>query len=294
VAIPTSFNPEESTVRRFALSLALSLYAFIATPLFAQTKGVASFGGLKNLEFVNQFYNGGEGSLGSGPPAKNLHLEFTSNAQTIISGAKGGSGNFIGNPGGTPVMFFQTGKDVIVNATAGISVGLWFSYSAVQPGTVTVYDGANGAGNVLASITLTANNVGCNTYKMCVWSPVGVPLKTPAGSIRFSGTANYLAIGAIHLGVKLPTSTVLASSQNPSVQGQSVTFTATISATGADPAGTVQFKSNNVILGEVPVTGDTASLALSSLSAGTHTIRAVFHGEGFVTSSANLAQTVNP
>jgi hypothetical protein len=264
-----------------------------AAPLFAQTKGVVSFGGLKNLEFVNQYYNGGQGSMGSGPPPKNLHLEFTSNAQAIVSGAHGGSGNFIGNPGGTPVMFFQTGKDVIINATEGISVGLWFSYSALQAGTVAVYDGANGAGNVLASITLSTNNTGCNTYKMCVWSPVGVPLTTPAGSIRFSGTANFLAIGTIHLGVKLPTSTVLTSSQNPSVQGQPVTLTATISATGAVPVGTVQFKSNNVLLGEVSLTGDSASLTLSSLSVGSHTIRAVFRGNGFVTSSANLVQTVN-
>ncbi|MBI3477729.1 MAG: Ig-like domain repeat protein [Acidobacteria bacterium] len=281
-------------MRRFIYSVALSLCAYVATPLVAQTKGVASFDGLKNMEFVNQFYNGGEGSLGSGPPRKNLHLEFTSNAQTIVSGAKGGSGNFIGNPGGTPVMFFQTGEDVIVNSTEGVSVGLWFSYSALQPGTVTVYDGANGAGKVLASVTLSANNIGCNSYRMCVWSPVGLPLKTPAGSIRFSGVANYLAIGAIHLGVKLPTSTILASSQNPSVQGQPVTFMATISATGAVPVGTVQFKSSNVVLGEVPVTGDTASLTLSSLSAGSHTIKAVFRGQGFVTSSANLLQTVNP
>ena len=279
-------------MRRFCYSLALGLCLTVS--LFAQTKGVVSFGGLKNLEFVNQFYNGGEGGLGSGPPPKNLHLEFTSNAQAIVSAAHGGSGNFIGNPGGTPVMFFQTGKDVIVNATEGVSVGLWFSYSALQPATATVFDDANGTGNVLASITLTPNNVGCNTYKMCVWSPVGVPLVTPAASIRFSGTANFLAIGTIHLGVKLPTSTVLTSSQNPSVRGQPVTFTATIAATGAVPAGTVQFKNNNVLLGEVVVSGNTASLTWSSLPAGDNIIRAVFRGTGFVTSSANLVQTVNP
>ena len=88
--------------------LATLLIVTVCSPLFAQTKGIASFGGLKNLEFINDFYNGGTGSLGSGP-GKDLQLTFPGNAQAIVSGAKGGSGNFTGNPGGTPVMFFQTG-----------------------------------------------------------------------------------------------------------------------------------------------------------------------------------------
>jgi Bacterial Ig-like domain (group 3) len=274
-----------------SLLLAISLLVLVA-PLSAQTKGIATFGGLKNLEFVNDFYNGGKGSLGSGP-GKDLQLQFASNAQAIVSASKGGSGNVINNPGAYPVMFFQTGKDVVMTATAGVSVGLWFSYSALQPGTATVYDGPNGAGNILASITLSPNNSGCNTYKMCVWSPVGVPLTTPAGSIRFSGAANFLAIGAIHLGVKLPTSTVLTSSQNPSVQGQSVTFTAAVSATGAVPVGTVRFKTGNVIVGEIPVVSGTASITLSNLPIGPTKISAIFRGTRFVTSTATLIQTVN-
>ncbi len=264
----------------------------LAAPLWAQTKGIATFGGLKNLEFINNYYNGGTGSMGSGP-GKDLHLEFTANAQVIISAAKGGSGNFDNNPGGYPVMFFQTGTNVIINATAGVSTGLWFSYSALQPGTVTVYDGPNGTGNILSSITLTPNNSGCTTYKMCVWSPVGTPLTTAAGSIRFDGVANFLGIGAIHLGVKLPTSTTLTSSQNPSVQGEQVTFTATVSATGAAPIGTVRFKTGDVVVGEIPVVAGTASIALSSLPVGSTKISAIFRGNGFVTSTANLIQVVN-
>ena len=272
----------------FALSLLLS-----ASQLGAQTKGIATFGGLKNLEFINNYYNGGTGSMGSGPAKKDLHLEFTANAQVIVSANKGGSGNFINNPGGYPVMFFQTGTDIVINATAGVTTGLWFTYSALQPGTATLYDGPNGTGNILSSIALTLNDSGCVTYKMCIWSPVGVPLSTPVASIRFSGTANYLAIGAIHLGANLPTSTALTSSQNPSAVGESVTFTATISAIGAAPVGTVRFKTGNVIVGEIPVVAGTASITLSSLPAGSTKISAIFRGTGFVTSTANLIQVVN-
>ena len=272
----------------------LTLAAFVLTSsLSAQTKGNATFGGLKNLEFVNNYYNGGTGSMGSGPPAKNLHLTFTSNAETIISAAKGGSGNFVGNPGGYPVLFFATGNSVVLNSDGGVATALWFSYSALQPGSVTVYAGANGGGTVLANITLPPNNVGCTTYKLCVWSPIGIPLPTSAGSLRFSGSANNLAIATIHFGAKIPTSIAVTSSPNPSTVGQAVTLTAAVAATGAAPVGSVRFKNGNKTLGEVPVVGGLASIQVTTLPQGSSKISVSFRGTGFVTSTATTTQTVN-
>jgi hypothetical protein len=265
----------------------------VAVPAAAQTKGTVTFGGLKNLEFVNDYYNGGQGSLGSGP-GKNFHLQFTGNAQAIVQAAKSGSGNFINNPNSYPVMFFQTGNSVVATASDGVHVALWFYYSAIQPGTATVYDGPNGTGNILSSITLTPNDSGCTVYKLCVWTAVGVPLSTPAGSIRFSDNANYLAIGTLHVGQALPTSTALTSSQNPSVQGQPVTLTAVVSSTaGALPAGTVTFKAENAVIGQVALVNGSASITVSSFPPGSTRISATFKGASFATSSAKLVQVVN-
>jgi hypothetical protein len=286
---------QEPTVNRSQVFVSALFFLLLAAavPAVAQTKGTVTFGGLKNLEFVNDYYNGGQGSLGSGP-GKNFHLQFSSNAQAIVQAAKGGSGNFINNPGNYPVMFFQTGNSAAVTASDGVHVALWFFYSAVQPGTATVYDGPNGTGNILASITLSPNDSGCTTYKLCVWSAVGVPLSTPAGSIRFSGNANYLAIGAMHLGQKLPTSTVLTSSPNPSMQGQAVTLTAVVSSTaGALPAGTVTFKAENAVIGQVALVNGAASITVSSFPPGSTRISATFKGASFATSSAKLVQVVN-
>jgi len=257
----------------------------------AQTTALVTFGGLKNLEFINQFYDGGTGSLGSGP-GPNYGLQFTANAQTIISASKGGSGNFIGNPGGYPVMFFQTGTNVTMTATNGIQTALWFYYSALQTGSATVYAGSNGTGTILAHVSLPPNNSGCNGYKLCVWSPVGVPLSTTAGSISFAGVPDYLAIGTIHLGHALPTSMVLVSSQNPSVLGEPVTFTATVTATGAAPVGNVTFKIGAVVK-VVPVVNGVASDTESSLKAGSTAISAKFQGTGFATVTRSLVQVVN-
>jgi hypothetical protein len=258
----------------------------------AQTKGVVNFGSLKNLEFIDQFYNGGKGSLGSGP-GPNFGLQFTANAQAIISASQGGSGNFINNPGGEPVMFFQTGNTVTITATNGVNTAVWFYYSVLQTGRATVYSGPNGTGNILASVTLPPNNSGCNTYKLCVWTTVAVPLNTNAGSMSFAGVPDYLAIGPIHLGSAIPTSIVLTSSQNPSVLGQPVTFTATVTATGTTPVGNVTFKAAGQVVGVVPVSGGVASITLSTLKKGSTQINAKFQGTGFNTIGRGLVQVVN-
>ena len=276
-----------SRIRFLALLLLL-----LPTLSEAQTKGVVNFSGLKNLEFIDRFYNGGKGSLGSGP-GPNFGIEFTANAQTIISASKGGSGNFINNPGGAPVMFFQAGNTVTMTATNGVGIAMWFYYSALQTGSATVYAGPNGTGSILASVTLPPNNSGCNTYKLCVWSPVAVPLNTTAGSISFAGVPDYLAIGPVHLGSAIPTSIVLTSSQNPSVQGEAVTFTASVTATGTAPVGSVTFKAAGQVVGVVPVSGGVASITLTSLKVGSTTINAKFQGNGFATVGKSLIQVVN-
>jgi len=268
--------------------------AYSGTP--GQAKGVTTFGGLKNLEFINGsnggYYDGGTGSLGSGP-GPDLGIIFSNNAQTIISAANGGSGNFTNNPGNYPVMFSQNG-DIILDATkstdGGILTALWFYYSALQPGATTVYDGPNGTGNVLASITLSDNNSGCNTYKLCVWTPVAVPLITgsgsaKAGSIRFSGVSDYFAIGTIHMGQSLSTATTVAvttSQGAPPPPCQLIT--ATVSSLGVVPSGTLTFKANGA---PIPGYGQPVNLVNGSasipytLGSGSPQITAVFKGTMF-------------
>ncbi len=91
---------------------------------------------------------------------------------------------------------------------------------------------------------------------------------------------------------KYPSSTTLTSSLNPSMVGQEVTFTATVT-TGA--TGTVTFKSGATILGKVSLTGNTASLSTSSLAVGSYNINAVYSGDGTFKGSTSpvLKQVVN-
>jgi hypothetical protein len=96
---------------------------------------------------------------------------------------------------------------------------------------------------------------------------------------------------------KVLTSTSLASSQNPSVFGQPVTFTATVTPKSGSgtPTGFVDFKDGSTLLQTVPVSGGAAALQISLLGVGTHAITALYSGDtNFVGSISNaLSQMVN-
>ena len=104
------------------------------------------------------------------------------------------------------------------------------------------------------------------------------------------------------------TSTTLASSANPSATGQQITLTATVVAHdfffGDFPpsVGSVSFYDGSTLLGTTSINTSTgkATFQTSSLSAGSHSLRAVypgfidfFLGNSYGTSEGDLTQTVN-
>src|SRR5205823_6573952 len=91
---------------------------------------------------------------------------------------------------------------------------------------------------------------------------------------------------------------------NPSVLGQSITLTATVSVNApgsnaaAAPTGTVTFADGATALGTgtVSTTGGvtTATFSTNLLSLGAHSLSATYSGDpSFLTSAGTLAQTVN-
>jgi hypothetical protein len=91
-------------------------------------------------------------------------------------------------------------------------------------------------------------------------------------------------------GVSLaPTTTGVTSSLNPSTSGDNVTFTATVSPSAA--TGSVQFFDGATSLGSVGLSGGGAALMTSTLSAGSHTITAVYSGDSTYATSTSAALT---
>jgi hypothetical protein len=94
------------------------------------------------------------------------------------------------------------------------------------------------------------------------------------------------------------TTTGLTSSANPSVFGQSVTFTATVAAVspGAGTAtGTVSFFDGATLLGTGTLTTGTATLSIASLAVGSNSITAVYNADAnfLASTSSAVTQTVN-
>jgi hypothetical protein len=94
--------------------------------------------------------------------------------------------------------------------------------------------------------------------------------------------------------VRYATATTLTSFPNPSVVGQAVTFTATVSSVNdGTPQGNVSFYDGSTLLNTVALTNGIAFFSASTLPAGTHTITAQFSGSGvFAASSATVKQRV--
>jgi cellulose binding protein with CBM2 domain/Big-like domain-containing protein/fibronectin type III domain protein len=85
----------------------------------------------------------------------------------------------------------------------------------------------------------------------------------------------------------------LTSNANPSVVGQSVTFTASVTPSTA--INTVQFLDGSTVLSTVTLSSGTAVFATTQLAAGAHSITAAYSGDNTdaPATSAVLTQTVN-
>ena len=172
--------------------------------------------------------------------------------------------------------------------------------------TATLSALAPGAGTPTGTVTFTidGNAAGTQTLAGAVATLASSTLSTGAHTVTasYSGDGNFLISSGTLAGGqqvnKANSSTAVASSLNPSQYGQSVTFTATVTAsapTTDTPTGSVDF----VIDGGAPQSGaldatGKATFTTSTLSGGNHTVVANYGGDANLkTSSASLAPVQN-
>jgi sugar lactone lactonase YvrE len=118
-------------------------------------------------------------------------------------------------------------------------------------------------------------------------------------SLGGSAAANYTVAagagsGSVIIG-QAPTTTSLSANTTSAALGASLTFTASVaSTTGAIPAGSVAFYDGSAILNPTPVpfSGGAATFTTSTLSAGAHSITAVYGGNADFVGSTSAALAV--
>lgn len=130
--------------------------------------------------------------------------------------------------------------------------------------------------------------------------PVGGVILDSSGNL-YGATSSYGASdggNAYRINMHVaPTDTTVMSSLNPSIYGQPVTFTATVSSKqGPPPDGeAVTFMEANSVLGSGTLSGGSASFTTSSLQARALPIWAVYYGDAElnISRSARITQLVN-
>ena len=194
----------------------------------------------------------------------------------------------------------QDHTSTVVTASAdpsvyGQSVTFKATVSAAAPGSgtptgsVTFMDGST----ALGSATLSGGKASFKTTSLAVGSQ--------AITAVYGGDGNFITSKSVALTQTVQqdaTTTNLKSSANPSVFGQSVTFTATVKAASpgsGTPSGTVTFYNGSITLGSATLGGTgTASFTTSSLSVGSHSIKVSYGGDADfkASTSAVLKQSV--
>src|SRR6202158_1428998 len=182
-----------------------------------------------------------------------------------------------------------------VSLSDPLPAGLGFvSYSVTGPVWTCATPAVGSGGTVTCSIASAAPG----TYNFTIVAQVAAG--TPPGSITNTATAsasNATAVSgsATNSVILQTTSVAVASSLNPSLVGQSVTFTATVSVSSGTPTGTVTFKDGTATLGTGPVSGGQATFATGALTGGPHAITAIYGGDGNFSGNTSpaLTQAVN-
>lgn len=195
-----AMNLPFTTLRCFLpLSFTFSL---LLLPVQAENTVVLDFEGLTDYEEILYYYDGGFGSLGAGPgPAYGVIA--SPGFITGIDADAGGMVNIGGEPSPDTVAWYSSLPSVYFNVPGGFSDGFSFYYSSIaRTGQVTIYDGLDGTGNILATVVypITTSDGGDPNGVYSPFFPFGVTFDGTAHSVVFSGGISQIAIDDVTFG----------------------------------------------------------------------------------------------
>ncbi len=248
-------------------------------------------------------------------------VSFTSGSTTLCSNvALSGGSAACTKTGLTPGPLTVTasyGGSSAYNAGSGATA---ITVRAATTTTVSLTPNpALGGQNVTATATIASATAGTFTGTLtmlvdgsaaCSLLPVsgptvsctlsGVAVGDHAVVAQYNGSSSYgtSTSAASTLSVRLASAIALATSVTPANTGQVVTFTATVTGSGAAPTGSVVFKDGATTIngcGNASVWNGIAKCMTSALAAGSHSITAAYSGDTTYTAvtSGTLSQSVS-
>lgn len=164
------------------------------------------------------------------------------------------------------------------------------AFGSVNPVFTVAYTGFVGSDSsavVMGAPTLT-------TIATSASAPGAYPIVAGFGNLAAANYTFSLVNGTLTV-TQAPTTVSIASAPNPSIFGQSVTLTATVTSLGGTPTGNVTFLDGAAVWGTAALDGSgQATLVTATLAGGDHSLSAVYGGDtNFAGSTSTLlTQTV--
>ncbi len=275
-----------------ALTASSNAPAYGASVTFTATVTGASVTGTVTFTDTTTSQTLGTGAV-SGGVATFSTSTLASGAHAVVAAYGGDANNIASTSPAVTVTVAPSTSSVALTSTSaspglGASVIFTATVTGVTPtGTVTFKDGATtiGTGNVtggVATFTTTALALGPHSIT-AVYS----------GDVKNVGSTSAV----LNITVLQNTGAVaLTSSDNGPAIGTNITLTATLTASGTPPTGTVTFKDGATVLGTTAVAAGKATFATATLTLGAHALTAAYSGDGnyVAVTSAALTVTVKP
>jgi uncharacterized protein (TIGR03118 family) len=295
------FDAQGNFMRRFATGGSLNAPWGIAL-------ASANFGPFSGAILVG---NSGDGTISA----------FDATTGNYLGQISDGDGNVIANPGIRGLTFRADGaadpNTLFFTAENGNGQGGLFA--AITAGLVSSTRASAPVAAVNTSVMITAtvdagpSNPGMPSGTVAI-ADGGVPQGTApltdgvatfvlpdAGvgahvlTVQYSGDAAFLPSSSqAQMQVAGMATSVTLAAPAKAVHGSPVTMTATMNSTGGIPAGNIVFQEGNIVLGSAPMNAmGIASLTVSNLAVGTHSLNASFAGAGAFAGSASATVTTD-
>jgi hypothetical protein len=303
----TNFNASTSSAVTVAVAQASSTTALTTSPnpsandatvtLTATVAAVspATTTPTGTVEFFNGSTSLGTATLSGGVATLNTTALTTVGADSLTAQYQGDT-NYLGSTStavtqtvlqGTTTTVASAPNPTVFGETVALTANVSANTAGVATptGTVQFFSGSTSLGIVVLSSGVATLDT--------------TALATGSDSItaQYAGNSTYAAstsAAITHTTNQASTTTALTASPSPSVLGQSVTLTATItpvSPGSGTPTGTVQFFNGTTSLGTATLSGGVATLATTALTVGTDSLTAQYQGDTNFTGSTSTAVT---
>lgn len=231
-------------------------------------------------------------TAGSSSATANVPLASTlASGSYTVSGNYSGDSNYVASAVTVQVQVSQITPAINWAASGTVSYGS-------SLGGVLNAAASNGGASVAGTFAYTATASGgvasavTNTTVLPAGSYTLTAVFTPTDAVAYKQVS---ATSSLTVGKIAPAITLASSASTVLAQG-GVTLTATVSSTVSQPTGTVSFfdGASSTAVGTSPVSAGVATLTLSTLAAGSHSITAIYSGDAnFVTlTSSAVTETI--